>query len=81
MAKPSLILVTLTSDQIEQAKATNGKRKQITHAFLCGPYGKIFGTEMQCRKCYSVKSMSQGANGDRKVTESTAKLWPLLAKR
>lgn len=48
-----LLLVELTPDQIEKARAVNGKRKQITHALLCGQYGQIFGTEKQCRKRFS----------------------------
>ncbi len=50
----SVILVRLNSHQIEQAKEVNGRRKQITHALLCGPHGQIFGTEHQCRKYYAV---------------------------
>ena len=53
--KPALVLVKLTSNQIAQAKAANGPRKQITHALLCGPYGQMFGTERQCRKYYDVR--------------------------
>ena len=49
-----LILVTLTPEQIDKAKEANGKRKRITHALLCGPYGQIFGTEKQCRKLFAV---------------------------
>lgn len=56
--KEKLILVTLTTEQIEKAKEVNGARKQITHALLCGSSGQIFGTEKQCRKYYSVWSKS-----------------------
>lgn len=52
--KHNLILVVLTQDQIEKAKEVNGRRKQFTHALICGPYGQIFGTEKHCRKYYSV---------------------------
>ena len=48
-----LVLVTLTDEQIAKAKAANGKRKRITHALLCGPYGQMFGTEQQCWKYYA----------------------------
>lgn len=48
----SLILVVLTPAQIERAKDANGRRKRITHAVLCGPYGKMFGTEIQCLKYF-----------------------------
>ncbi len=47
-----ILLVRLTADQIEKAKAANGRRRGITHALLCGPYGQIFGTETQCRKFF-----------------------------
>ena len=46
----SLVLVQLNEEQITKAKQVNGQRKQITHALLCGEYGKIFGTETRCRK-------------------------------
>ncbi|WP_312483553.1 hypothetical protein [Stutzerimonas nitrititolerans] len=49
-----LILVSLNDDQISKAKDANGKRKQITHALVCGKYGVMYGTEKQCRKYYSV---------------------------
>lgn len=52
--KYNLVLVTLNEDQIEKSKDVNGKRKQITHALICGPHGQIFGTEKQCRKYFSV---------------------------
>ena len=52
----ALILVKLNDPQIEKAKAKNGKRKQITHAVLCGRYGQIFGTETYCNKYYSAWS-------------------------
>ena len=50
--KHSLILVILTPTQIERAKDANGRRKRITHAVLCGPYGQMFGTEIQCLKYF-----------------------------
>ena len=46
--KHNLTLVTLTADQIANAKEANGQRKRITHALICGPYGQKFGTEKQC---------------------------------
>ena len=52
--KCNLILVTLSPDQILRAKEINGKRKRITHALLCGPYGQLFGTEKQCLKYFTV---------------------------
>ena len=52
--KHNLTLVTLTPDQIWRAKEANGKRKQITHALICGPHGQLFGTEQQCLKYFSV---------------------------
>ena len=54
MTRYTLILVTLSPEQIAKAKEINGKRKQITHALLCGPYGQMFGTEKQCLKYWSV---------------------------
>jgi hypothetical protein len=33
-------------------KKTNGHRRKITHALLCGAYGQIFGSEKQCGKYY-----------------------------
>ncbi len=53
MARSSLILVTLSPEQIAKAKEINGQRKRITHALLCGPHGQIFGTEKQCLKYWS----------------------------
>ena len=52
--KHELIPVILNEEQIAKAKEANGKRKQITHALLCGPYGQIFGTEKHCLKYYLV---------------------------
>ena len=53
MVRFPLILVTLNPEQIVRAKEVNGKRKRITHALLCGPYGQIFGTEKHCIKYYT----------------------------
>ena len=47
-----LILVRLTPEQIAQAKAANGARRQITHALICGRFGQRFGTKLQCRKYF-----------------------------
>ena len=52
--KHDLTLVALNQEQITKAKEVNGKRKQITHAVICGPYGQLFGTEKQCLKYFSV---------------------------
>ena len=52
--KLPLVLVALTADQIDRAKEANGRRKQITHALICGDYGQMFGTERQCRKYFDV---------------------------
>jgi len=52
--KHNLVLVTLNKDQIDKAKVVNGKRKQISHALICGPHGQIFGTEKQCRKFFPI---------------------------
>ena len=46
--KHNLTLVILTPEQIARAKEANGSRKRITHALVCGPYGRMFGTERQC---------------------------------
>ena len=51
--KCNLVSVTLNPDQILRAKETNGKRKRITHALLCGSYGQLFGTEKQCLKYFT----------------------------
>ena len=53
-SRSPLILVTLNPEQIAKAKEVNGKRKRMTHALLCGPYGQIFGTEKHCLKYFSV---------------------------
>ena len=52
--KHNLTLVILTPEQIAQAKEVNGRRKRITHALVCGPYGQMFGTEQQCLKYFTV---------------------------
>ena len=54
--KHDLTLVALNQEQITKAKEVNGKRKQITHAVICGPYGQLFGTEKQCLKYFSAWS-------------------------
>lgn len=51
-----VILVELSSEQIEKAKEINGSGNKITYAVICGRYGQIFGTEKQCRKYYSAWS-------------------------
>ena len=50
--KHDLILVKLSPDQITAAKEANGRRRRITHALLCGPYGQRFDTERQCRRYF-----------------------------
>ena len=52
--KHNLTLVILTPEQIARAREANGRRKRITHALVCGPYGQMFGTERQCRKYFTV---------------------------
>lgn len=47
-----LILAKLNADQIRNARAANGSRKRITHALICGQYGRIYGTEKQCLKYF-----------------------------
>ena len=49
-----LVLVRLSADQIDKAKAANGFKRKITHAVICESYGQLFGTEKQCRKYFSV---------------------------
>ena len=56
MIKQDLVLVLLSDQQIEAAKEKNGQKKRITHALICGSYGKIFGTEKHCRKYFSAWS-------------------------
>ena len=48
-----LILVRLSKEQIDTAKALHGGRSRITHALICGEHGRLFGTEKHCRKYYS----------------------------
>ena len=55
--KYSIVLVALNQEQIAKAKEVNGKRKRITHALICGPYGQIFGTERQCTRYYDAWSV------------------------
>ena len=52
--KHNLTLMVLTPEQIARAREANGRRKRITHALVCGPYGQMFGTERQCRRCFTV---------------------------
>jgi hypothetical protein len=47
-----LVLAKLNDEQVALARQTNGARRRITHALLCGSYGQIFGTEKQCAKYY-----------------------------
>jgi len=49
----TLILAPLTGEQIAIAKSTLGARRQITHVLVCGSFGKMFGTEKQCRKYFA----------------------------
>ena len=45
-----LVLVKLNEEQRRWARdARPTSKKNITHAVLCGPYGQLFGTEIQCR--------------------------------
>ena len=52
--KHNLTLVILTPEQIALAKEANRSRRRITHALVCGPYGKMFGTERQCLKYFTI---------------------------
>ena len=52
--KHNLTLVILTPEQIARAREANGRRKRITHALVCGPYGQLFGTERQCLKYFTL---------------------------
>lgn len=52
-ARYTLCLASLNPAQIIAAKSALGQRRRITHVLLCGPYGKIFGTEAQCRKYFT----------------------------
>ena len=52
--KHNLTLVILTREQIARAREANGRRKRITHALVCGPYGQMFGTEQQCLKYFTL---------------------------
>ena len=61
--KHPLVLARLSAEQIHSAKSKNGKRKQITHAIICGPYGQVFGTEKQCRKYFDAWSSKSGPRG------------------
>ena len=52
--KHNLTLVILTREQIARAREANGRRKRITHALVCGPYGQMFGTEQECLKYFTL---------------------------
>ena len=52
--KYNLTLVVLTPEQIARAREVNGRRKRITHALVCGPYGQMFGTEQECLKYFTL---------------------------
>jgi len=56
LEKQPLVLVTLDESQVSRAKEVNGKRKRITHAVLCGQYGRIYGTQQHCHKRYTLWS-------------------------
>lgn len=51
--KHNLTLVILTAEQISRAKEVNDRRKRITHALICGPYGQVFGTEKECLQYFT----------------------------
>ena len=42
--KHNLTLVILAPEKIARAKEANGSRKRVTHALVCGPYGRMFET-------------------------------------
>ena len=52
--KHNLTLVILTREKIARAREANGRRKRITHALVCGPYGQMFGTEQECLKYFTL---------------------------
>jgi hypothetical protein len=52
--KHNLTLVILTLEQIARAREANGRRRRITHALVCGPYGQMFGTERECLKYFTI---------------------------
>ena len=54
MERHNLTLVTLNPEQVVRAKEANSRRKRITHALICGPYGQLFGTEAHCFKYFEV---------------------------
>lgn len=56
LKKQPLVLVELEDDQIKRAKHVNGTRKRITHALICGQYGRMFGTEKRCNQHYTTWS-------------------------
>ena len=49
-----LVFVRLNGEQIVRAREANEKPKGITHALVCGRYGRMFGTEKQCQKHYKL---------------------------
>ena len=63
-SKCSLILVRLSDHQIRLAKEVHGMRRRITHALLCGPHGKLFGTEVQCRLRFNAWRPERGLFDD-----------------
>ena len=50
--KYRLLLIELTADQSEHARALNGPRKRITHAVMVPGVGQRFGTLKQCTRYY-----------------------------
>ena len=54
LKKQPLVLVKLDPAQKKRAKEVNGTRKRITHALICGQYGRIYGTEQRCLKYYTI---------------------------
>ena len=67
----SLIMATLTNEQIVKAKRYNGKGRRMTHVIICGEYGKVFGTEIQCLRLFSIlKNTFRKLFSDVKIIES-----------
>jgi len=77
----TLCLAALSPYQIEQAKAGLGPRKQITHVLMCGKFGKIFGTEKQCRKYFVPWSTHFPELFDSAVVAETCELEDYVEKR
>lgn len=56
----TLIMVKLSSEQIENAKYVQGTRKKITHALVIEGKGQVFGTEKFCTKYFKYWPVNMG---------------------